>query len=89
MRSCLIQVIEYYHETLLRAARRRLTTCKRRGIGSDEAIKTFKLGFANRTLGYRLPERNSGGRGGDPRGQLQRLGLYAGHPGMSISTARW
>lgn len=27
-------------------------------IGSEEAIRTFKLGFANRTLGYRLPEKN-------------------------------
>ena len=52
----------------------------RRGIGSDEAIKTFKLGFANRTLGYRLPEKNRV-EGAAIRGQLQRLGLLreSGH----------
>jgi hypothetical protein len=46
----LIQVIEYYHETLL-ASPEALDYLKRRGIGSEEAIKTFKLGYANRTLG--------------------------------------
>jgi DNA primase catalytic core len=72
----LIQVIEYYHETLL-GSPEALDYLKRRGIGSEEAIKTFKLGFANRTLGYRLPA-STRVEGAAIRGQLQRLGLYRG-----------
>jgi DNA primase len=75
----LAQVIEYYHETLL-ASPEALDYLKRRGIGSEEAIKTFKIGFANRTLGYRLPEKNRV-EGAAIRGQLQRLGVLreSGH----------
>lgn len=72
----LIQVIEYYHETLLGSSEA-LDYLKCRGIGSNEAIKTFKLGFANRTLGYRLPA-STRVEGAALRGQLQRLGLYRG-----------
>jgi DNA primase len=75
----LAQVIEYYHETLL-ASPEALGYLNRRGIGSEEAIKTFKLGFANRTLGYRLPEKNRV-EGAAIRGRLQRLGILrdSGH----------
>jgi len=75
----LSQVIEYYHETLLGSPEAR-DYLKRRGIGSEEAIQTFKLGFANRTLGYRLPEKNRI-EGATIRGQLQRLGVLreSGH----------
>jgi DNA primase len=75
----LTQVIEYYHETLLESPEA-IEYLKRRGIGSDDAIKTFKLGFANRTLGYRLPEKNRV-EGAAIRGQLQRLGVLreSGH----------
>lgn len=69
----LTQVIEYYHETLLESPEA-LGYLKRRGIGSDEAIKTFKLGFANRTLGYRLPA-TTRVEGAEIRGRLQRLGI--------------
>ncbi|MGO8934101.1 MAG: CHC2 zinc finger domain-containing protein [Terracidiphilus sp.] len=69
----LTQVIEYYHETLL-ASPEALGYLNRRGIGSDDAIKTFKLGFANRTLGYRLPEKTRVD-GAEIRGRLQRLGV--------------
>jgi DNA primase catalytic core len=72
----MIQVIEYYHETLLGSAEA-LDYLKRRGIGSEDAVKTFKLGFANRTLGYRLPA-STRVEGAALRGQLQRLGLYRG-----------
>ena len=72
-------MIDYYHETLL-ASPEALDYLNRRGIGSEEAIKAFKLGFANRTLGYRLPEKNRV-EGAAIRGQLQRLGLLreSGH----------
>jgi DNA primase len=69
----LTQVIEYYHETLL-GSPEALDYLKRRGIGSDDAIKTFKLGFANRTLGYRLPA-TTRVEGAEIRGRLQHLGI--------------
>jgi DNA primase len=69
----LAQVIEYYHETLL-GSPEALGYLNRRGIGSEDAIKTFKLGFANRTLGYRLPEKTRV-EGAEIRGRLQRLGV--------------
>jgi DNA primase catalytic core len=72
----MIQVIEYYHETLL-GSPEAFEYLKRRGIGAEDAIKTFKLGFANRTLGYRLPA-STRVDGAALRGQLQRLGLYRG-----------
>jgi DNA primase len=70
----LSQVIDYYHETLLQSPEA-LDYLKRRGIGSEEAIKTFKLGFANRTLGYRLPA-STRVEGAAMRRQLQRIGLW-------------
>jgi len=75
----LAQVIEYYHETLL-GSPEALDYLKHRGIGSEEAIKTFKLGFANRTLGYRLPA-TTRVEGAEIRGRLQRLGVLrdSGH----------
>ncbi len=73
------QVIEYYHQGLLQSPEA-LEYLKRRGIDSPEAIRTFKLGFANRTLGYRLPEKTRVA-GAELRGALQRIGVYreSGH----------
>ena len=73
------QVIDYYHQTL-KDSPEALAYLQKRGIGSSEAIDHFKLGFANRTLGYRLPMKNRK-EGAAIRGQLQRLGLYrsSGH----------
>ncbi|GAA0718083.1 CHC2 zinc finger domain-containing protein [Dokdonella soli] len=73
------QVIDYYQQTL-RDSPDALAYLATRGIGSDEAIRTFKLGYANRTLGYRLPAKNRV-EGAVLRGQLQTLGLLrpSGH----------
>ena len=75
----LVQVIDYYHETLKQSPEA-LAYLEKRGIANAEAIDRFKLGFANRTLGYRLPAKNRK-EGAAIRGQLQRLGLYrsSGH----------
>lgn len=75
----LMQVIDYYHQSLLQNPEA-LAYLEKRGIGSPEAIRTFKLGFANRTLGYRLPDSNRV-EGAALRGQLQRIGLVreSGH----------
>jgi DNA primase len=51
-----------------------------------EMIDHFKLGFANRTLGYRLPDKNRKS-GAEIRGRLQRLGVLreSGHEHLNGS----
>lgn len=73
------QVIGYYHDTLKQSPEA-LAYLDRRGIRSDEAIDRFRLGFANRTLGLRLPAMNRKA-GAEVRTRLQRLGVLraSGH----------
>lgn len=73
------QVVGYYHETL-KAAPEALAYLKSRGIDSPEAIDKHRLGFANRTLGLRLPN-NQRVAGEAIRGQLERIGVLraSGH----------
>ncbi|KAF0240846.1 MAG: hypothetical protein FD180_4742 [Planctomycetota bacterium] len=52
--AILSQVVDFYHETL-KTSPEALAYLERRAIKSDEAIGHFKLGYANRTLGLRLP----------------------------------
>jgi DNA primase len=75
----LVQVVDYYHQTLLQSPEA-IQYLEKRGIASADAVRTFKLGYANRTLGYRLPAANRV-EGAQIRGRLQRLGLYreSGH----------
>ena len=80
--ALLNQVIGYYHETLKQSPEA-LAYLEARGISgsaAQEAIDTFKLGYANRTLGLRLPEKNRLA-GADIRTRLQKVGLYraSGH----------
>ena len=51
------EVVDYYHQTLLEAPEAQ-AYLEKRGIWGPEAVSRFKLGFANRTLGLRLPEKN-------------------------------
>jgi len=78
-------VMDFYHATLKQSpeAKRYLDA---RGLYSIEAIDTFKLGFANRTLGYLLPE-GQVKAGAKLRAALQRVGLYraSGHEHLSGS----
>jgi DNA primase catalytic core len=75
----LLQVTDYYNETLKQSpeAKKYLAS---RGLTSPEIIDRFKLGFANRTLGYRLPAKNRAA-GAQMRGRLQQLGILreSGH----------
>jgi DNA primase catalytic core len=73
------QVIDYYHATLKQSPEA-LAYLEKRGLNHPEVIAHFKLGFANRTLGYRLPAKNRK-EGAALRGQLQRIGLMrpSGH----------
>ena len=73
------QVIGYYHETLL-ASPEALAYLERRGIASRELIECHRLGFANRTLGLRLPATQIKA-GAEVRGRLQKAGILreSGH----------
>ena len=73
------QVIGYHHETLL-AAPEALDYLERRGIASRELIEQHRLGFANRTLGLRLPATQLKA-GAEVRGRLQKVGILrdSGH----------
>jgi DNA primase len=77
--ALLMQVISYYHETLKQSPEA-LAYLKARGLDHPELIDTFKLGFANRTLGLRLPEKNRLA-GAEIRTRLQAIGIYreSGH----------
>ncbi len=78
-RALLRQVIDYYHATLKQSPEA-LTYLQSRGLNHPELIERFRLGFANRTLGLRLPEKNRKA-GADIRTRLQTLGLVrdSGH----------
>ena len=78
-RELMRQVIDYYHETL-KESPAALSYLEKRGLRSEEAIDRFKLGYANRTLGYRLPQKNRVA-GAESRGRLQQLGILreSGH----------
>jgi DNA primase len=73
------EVIGFYHETL-KASPEAIAYLEQRGLNSVALIDRFRLGYANRTLAYRLP----GSRwkaGATLRGRLQRLGFIreSGH----------
>ncbi len=72
-RAALRQVVAYYHETL-KASPAALDYLKRRGIDSDEAIERFQLGYADRSLGLRLPAKNRK-IGDELRSRLAKLGI--------------
>jgi DNA primase catalytic core len=76
--TLLKQVVDYYHETLKNDAEG-LAYLEKRGL-NREALEHFKLGLANRTLGYRLPEKTRKA-GAEIRGRLQALGILrdSGH----------
>ena len=73
------QVTDYYHQTLKQTPDA-LAYLESRGLGNAELIDRFKLGYANRTLGYHLPEKNRKA-GAELRGKLQEIGIYrdSGH----------
>ena len=77
--ALLQQVIGFYHETL-KTSPEALDYLKARGIDHPEVIDRFKLGYANRTLGYSLPIK-AVKAGGEIRGRLAKVGLYreSGH----------
>jgi len=73
------QVVDYYHERLLKTPAA-LDYLKQRGLYDETALRAFRLGFADRTLGLRLPDKNRKA-GAEIRTRLQKLGLIreSGH----------
>jgi DNA primase catalytic core len=84
----LSQVADYYHATLKQSPEA-LAYLDARGIAgaaAAEAIEVFKLGYANRTLGLRLPEKTRKA-GAEIRARLEKLGVYrdSGHEHLNGS----
>ena len=77
--QALKRVIDFYHETLKQCSDA-TDYLESRGLNHPELINIFKLGFANRTLSYRLPEKNRKA-GSEIRGLLQSVGILrkSGH----------
>ena len=71
--ASLRQVVDYYHATL-KESPEALAYLDKRGLRSPDVVDHFKLGFSNRTLGYRLPQANRAA-GTELRGRLQKLGI--------------
>jgi DNA primase catalytic core len=84
-RELLGRVVGFYERTL-RESSEALGYLDRRGLRHPELVERFRLGYANRTLGYRLPQKNRQA-GADLRGRLQRLGVLreSGHEHLSGS----
>jgi DNA primase catalytic core len=79
------QVVDFYHETLL-ASPEAIAYLTKRGIADGEAIRRFRLGYANRTLGLRLPKANRR-LGAELRGRLAEIGILrkSGHEHLAGS----
>lgn len=77
--ALLRQVIDYYHQSL-KDAPEALEYLRARGLEHPELIEHFRLGYANRTLGLRLPQKTRV-TGAQMRGALQRIGILraSGH----------
>ena len=77
--AMLEQVVAYYHETLKQSPEA-LKYLAARGLTNPEMIDTFRLGYANRTLGLRLPAKNRK-TGEEMRTRLQTVGIMreSGH----------
>jgi DNA primase len=75
----LVQVVDYYHETLKQRPET-LGYLAGRGLGCREIVDRFRLGYANRTLGYHLPQKTRN-IGSAIRGQLEAVGIFrkSGH----------
>ena len=77
--ALLDQVIDFYHATL-KSSPEALAYLEKRGLGSMELIERFRLGYANRTLAYRLAPKQYKA-GAELRTALQRVGILrdSGH----------
>ena len=77
--ALLSHLMDYYHDRLKQSPHAQ-TYLTQRGLGSSEMLEAFRIGFADRSLGYRLPAK-SRQAGADIRGRLRQLGILrdSGH----------
>ena len=66
-------ILRYYQDTLKNSPEA-LKYLQRRGLNHPEMLDQFRLGFANRTLGYHLPDKNRK-EGAEARTRLQKIGI--------------
>jgi DNA primase catalytic core len=83
--ALLRRVVDYYHAAL-KESPEALGYLASRGLQQAEVVDRFQLGFANRTLGYRLPAKNRK-EGAAIRERLQALGVIrpSGHEHLNGS----
>lgn len=83
--ALLHRVTEFYHHTLLNAPEA-IAYLEKRRLNHPELVAQFRLGFANRTLGYRLPSSKLKD-GATVRSQLQAIGVMrsSGHEHLAGS----
>ncbi|KFF61490.1 DNA primase [Pectobacterium brasiliense] len=83
--ALLHRVTEFYHHTLLNAPEV-IAYLEKRRLNHPELVAQFRLGFANRTLGYRLPSKKLKD-GAAIRAQLQTIGVMrdSGHEHLAGS----
>lgn len=75
-RECLERVAAYYEERLHAATSPQgLEYLEHRGIRNEDFLRSFRIGFADRTLGLRIPE-SAYKKGRETREALQRAGLF-------------
>lgn len=77
--ALLEQVLQHY-QAALKDSSEAIAYLQKRGLDDPLLIEHFRLGLANRTLGYRLPHANRRA-GAELRGRLQQLGVLreSGH----------
>lgn len=77
--ALLQQVIGFYHQSCLESPEA-LAYLTKRGLTDQAMIAHFQLGYANRTLGYRLPAKNVKA-GAELKSRLQQIGILreSGH----------
>jgi DNA primase len=75
-------VAEYYHSCLPKNGDA-IAYLTKRGLNDSEAIQRFKIGFCDRTLGHRIPNRQTQA-GAEQRAKLDALGILkeTGHESM-------
>jgi DNA primase len=73
-KQLLERVVSHYHEALKNSPAAQQYLVKR-GLQSPEMVEQFRLGFADRSLGYRVPASNRAAAA-DQRGRLTELGVF-------------
>ena len=83
--ALLRDVTRFYHATL-KESPEALGYLAKRGLQNTELVERFQLGFANRTLAYRLPSKDRGA-GAELRARLQGVGILraSGHEHLTGS----